>query len=87
MHVHCPNNAGRGAQTDLTLLCSCFGDHETKVKEVGSCWLKSLTGFKLCATNNTQRGVQTDTTCNIQQCCVRLHRALKKKISTLGFLK
>ena len=31
---------------------------------------KSLTGFKLCATtpNNTQQGVQTDATCNIQQC-------------------
>ena len=31
---------------------------------------KSLTGFKLCATtsNNMQQGVQTDATCNIQQC-------------------
>ena len=31
---------------------------------------KSLTGFKLCATtpNNMQEGVQTDATCNIQQC-------------------
>ena len=30
----------------------------------------SLTGFKLCATesNNLQQGVQTDATCNIQQC-------------------
>ena len=44
---------------------------------VGSCWLKSLTGFKLCATtsNNMQQGVQTDATCNIQQCCARLHGA------------
>ena len=35
---------------------------------VGICWLKSLTGFKLCATtsNNMQQGVQTDATCNIQ---------------------
>ena len=33
-------------------------------------WAKTLTGFKLCATtpNNTQQGVQTDPTCNIQQC-------------------
>ena len=39
---------------------------------------KSLTGFKLCTTtrNNTQEGVETDATCNIQQCCVRLHVAL-----------
>ena len=47
-------------------------------RTAGSCWLKSLTGFKLCATtrNNMQQGVQTDATCNIQQCCVRLHGAL-----------
>ena len=40
-------------------------------RNVGSCWLKSLTGFKLCATtsNNMQQGLQTDATCNIQQCC------------------
>ena len=39
-------------------------------RNVGSCWLKSLTGFKLCATtsNNMQQGVQTDETCNILQC-------------------
>ena len=41
---------------------------------VGGCCVrlhvtKSLTGFKLCATtpNNTQQGVQTNATCNIQQ--------------------
>ena len=37
----------------------------------GSCWLYSLTGFKLCATtptNNMQQGVQTDATFIIQQC-------------------
>ena len=46
-------------------------------RNVGSCWLKSLTSFKLCTTtcNNIQQGVQTDATCNNQQCCVRLHRA------------
>ena len=40
---------------------------------------KSLTGFKLCATksNNMQQGVQTDATCNIQQCCVLLRGALE----------
>ena len=39
-------------------------------RNVRSCWLKGLTGFKLCATtrNNMQQGVQTDATCNIQQC-------------------
>ena len=39
-------------------------------RNVGSCWLKSLTGFKLCPTtsNNMQQGLQTDATCNIRQC-------------------
>ena len=47
-------------------------------RNVGSCWLKNLTGFKLYATtsNNMQQGVQTDATCNIQQFYVRLHGAL-----------
>ena len=39
-------------------------------RNLGSSWLKSLTGFKLCATtsNIMQQGVQTYATCNIQQC-------------------
>ena len=39
-------------------------------RNIGSCWLKTLTGFKLSATtsNNMKQGVQTDATCNIQQC-------------------
>ena len=38
-------------------------------RDVGSCWLKRLTGFKLWAAtrNNMQQGEQTDATCNIQQ--------------------
>ena len=45
---------------------------------VGSCsvrlFVARLTGFKLNATtrNNMQPGVQTDATCNIQQCWVLL---------------
>ena len=40
-------------------------------RNVGSCWLKNLTGFKLyvATSNNTQQGVQTDATCSIQHCC------------------
>ena len=39
-------------------------------RKVGSCWLRSLIGFKLCATtpNNTQQGVRRTQTCNTQQC-------------------
>ena len=52
---------------------------------VASCGVRlhaatSLTGLKLWATipttrNNMKQGVQTDATCNIQQCCFRLHGA------------
>ena len=43
------------------------------IRNVGNCWVKSLTGFKLCeklpsTPNNMQQGVQTNTTCSIQQC-------------------
>ena len=51
-----------------------------------------MTGFKRCATtpNNTQQRVQTDATCNIQQCwellakrcCIRLHGALNVILET-----
>ena len=68
MSVRGPNNVGRAVQTDPTLLR--YASAIMEQKNVGSCWLKSLTGFKLCATtsNNMQQGVQTDVTCNIQQC-------------------
>ena len=49
--------------------CATFRRSRNKTNG-GSCWLKSLTGFKLCAitSNNMQQGVQTDATSNIQQC-------------------
>ena len=68
MRVRDPNNVGRAVQTFPTLLP--YASAITEQKNVGSCWLKSLTSFKLCATtpNNIQQGLQTDATCNIQQC-------------------
>ena len=67
----CANGYNNSQQVgDLPCIATLrFGDHRTKEMFV-SCWLKSLTGFKLCATtsNNMQQGVQTDATCNIQQC-------------------
>ena len=60
----------------------CNNSQHCWANNVGSCCVplhaaKSLTGFKLCARtpNNMQQGVQTDATCNVQQCGVRLHRA------------
>ena len=52
--------------------CSTLRGSRNK-RNVGSCWLKSLTGSNFAqqhatTSNNMQQGVQTDATCNIQQC-------------------
>ena len=74
--VRGPNNVRRAVQTDPTLLS--YGSAITEQKKCRNCWLKSLTALKLCATtpNKMPQGVQTDATCYIQQCYVRLHGAL-----------
>ena len=61
MSVRGPNNVGRTVQTDPILL-----RYTSAITEQKSCWLKRLTGFKLCAAtrNNMQQGVQTDATSN-----------------------
>ena len=68
MRVRGPNNVGIAMQTDPTSLRYVSGINE--LRNVGSCWLKSLTGCKLCATTPKRQyhGVQRDATCNIQQC-------------------
>ena len=48
MSVRGPNNVGRAVQTDPTLLR--YASAITEQRNVESCWLKSLTGFELCAT-------------------------------------
>jgi len=55
MLVHGPNNVGRAAQTDPTLLR--YASAITEKRNVGSGWLRSWAGFKLCATsrNNPQQ--------------------------------
>ena len=69
MHVRVPNNVGKAVQTDPTLLHYASAITE-EIRVLRSCWLKSLTCFKLCSTthNNLQQGVQTDAHCEIQQC-------------------
>ena len=56
MSVRGPNDVGRAVQTDPTLLRYASAITEQK-KCWESSWLKSLTGFKLCATkrNNIQQ--------------------------------
>ena len=92
MHMHCPNNVARAMQTDLTLLCCALAIIKQK-----RCWeilaqkydrFQTLSNKQdVTSCNNMQQSVQMDTACNIQPCCAHLPRALKKKISTLGFLK
>ena len=55
MRMRGPNNVGRAVQTDPTLLRYASRYAITEQKKCWVCWLKSLTGFKLCATtaNNT----------------------------------
>ena len=65
MRVRGPNNVGRAVQTDLTLLPYASGITERK-----KCWelLAKKSEWFQTTRNNTQQGVQTDVTCNIQQC-------------------
>ena len=78
MSVRGPSNVGRAVQTDPTLLC-----HASAITEQKKCWELLAEKFDRFQTaqqhattsNNMQQGVQTDTTCNIQQCCVRLQAA------------
>ena len=63
--VRGPNNVGRAVQTDPTLL-----RYASAITEQKKCWELLAEKFDWFQTlrNNTQQGVQTDATCNIQQC-------------------
>ena len=65
MSVCGPNNVGRAVQTDPTLL-----RHASAITEQKKCWELFAEKFDRFQTlrNNIQQGVQTDATCNIQQC-------------------
>ena len=67
-------NIGRALQMDPTLL-----RYASAITEQKKCWELLAEKFDRFQTlrNNMQQGVQTDATCNIQQCCVRLHGALQ----------
>ena len=64
MTVRGPNNVGRAVQTDLTLL-----HYTSAITEQKKCWELLAEKFDRFQTlrNNTQQGVQTDATCNMQQ--------------------
>ena len=67
MSVRGPNSVGRAVQTDPTLL-----RYASAITEQKKCWellAEKFVRFQVCTTtsNNMQQGVQTDTTCTIQQ--------------------
>ena len=56
----------------------CFAGHSSNNRNVGTCWAKSLTSFKLYATSAKMlwfhaNGHNKSQHCWAQQCCVRLH--------------
>ena len=65
MSVRGRNNVGRAVQTDPTLL-----RYASVITEQKKCWELLAEKFDWFQTlrNNMQQGVQTDPTCNIQQC-------------------
>ena len=72
MSVRGSNNVGRTVQTDPTLL-----RYASAITEQKKCWellaekFKPVSNFAqqyATTSNNMQQGVQTDATCNIQQC-------------------
>ena len=69
MIVRDPNNVGRAVQTDPTLL-----RYASAITEQKKCWELLAEKFDWFQTfrNNMQKGVQTDATCNLQQCWVLL---------------
>ena len=90
MRLRDPNNVERAVQTDPTLLRYSSAIAEQIKRNVGSFWLKRLTGFKLCATTpGNRQHLKICKTCNRvrkltqnkmlrivgQQCSVRLHGA------------
>ena len=66
MWVRGPNNVRRSVQR-IQHCCAALRRSRSK-RKVGSRWLKSLNGLKLCATtpNNMQQGMKRYATCNIQ---------------------
>ena len=71
MSVRGPNNVGRAVQTNPTLL-----RYASAITEQKKCWellAEKFDRFHLfqqhgTTSNNMQQSVQTDATCNIQQC-------------------
>ena len=75
-----PQQCWKSFANESNIVALRFGDHGTKemLGVVGwIVWLVSNFAQQHATTsNNMQQGVQTNATCSIQQCCVRLHAVL-----------
>ena len=81
MSVRGPNNVGRAVQTDPTLL-----RYASAITEQKKCWELLAEKFDRFQTvrDNTQQGVQTDATCDIQQCWELLRPFARSLTSARG---
>ena len=74
-----PQQCWKSCANGSNIVALLFGDHGTKemLGVIGwKVWPVSKFAQQHATTsNNMQQGEQTDATCNIQQCCVRLHAA------------
>ena len=74
-----PQQCWKSCANGSNIVALRFGDHGTKemLGVVGwKVWpVSNFAQQHATTSNNMQQGVQTDATCNIQQCCVRLHGA------------
>ena len=84
MCVRGPNNVGGAVQTDPTLL-----RYAPAITEQKKCWelLAEKCGRFQTLRNNMQQGVQTDATCNIQQCWELLANNIASVCTGLNYLR
>ena len=71
-----PQQCWKSCANGSNIVALRFGDHGTKEM---SGPISNFAQQHATTSNNMQQGVQTDATCKIQQCCVRLHSALLQR--------
>ena len=71
-----PQQCWKSCANGSNIVALRFGDHGTKEM---SGPISNFAQQHATTSNNMQQGVQTDATCKIQQCCVRLYSALLQR--------
>ena len=85
-----PQQCWKSCANGSNIVALCFGDHGTKEMSGDVGWkvwpISNFAQQHATTSNNMQQDVQTDTTCNIQQCCIRLYSALLQRTVSLKCL-